>query len=391
MSYNKQYINRILFNNSNFLNKKSSIPQKIDIELTERCNNNCIHCYINQPENDEELKKKELSTQRLKEIIKEIADLGCLSIRFTGGEPLLRKDFKELYLFTRRQGLKVVLFTNATLIDEELVSLFVKYPPGDKIEITLYGTDEKSYQKAAGVKGNFKKAINGINLLEKNNISFIVKGIYFSGREKQAQSLINYSRHIPYMDDMPSFSMNFDLRARRDSKEKNEIIKSLRVSPEETIKFISMGKEEYIKGTKEFAKKFMRPAGDSIFNCGCGKGGAVDAYGKFQPCLLLRHPDALYDLENGSIKDALNVFFVELRKQKSKNLDYLNKCAKCFLSGFCENCPAKSWMEHGVLDSPVDYYCEIAHAKARFLGLLNENEFGWEVKDFEKRIAKFCE
>jgi radical SAM protein with 4Fe4S-binding SPASM domain len=372
--------------------KKSSMSTRLsmlDMELTERCNNNCIHCYINQKENDKELIDKELTTQEIKDIITKAADIGVMTIRFTGGEPLLRKDFKEIYLFTKRLGIKVILFTNATLIDKDLVNLFKKYPPKEKIEITLYGLSEKKYSKVSRNPGAYKKAINGINLLLDAEIPFIIKSVYITGKQEEIEEFEEFSKLIPYMEHDPGFSMNFDLRARRDSTKRNEFIKSLRTSPEETIRIISRKKEKYHQGMKEFAAKFMRPGGDSIFSCGCGMGGSIDAYGYLQPCLLMRHPDTVYDLKNGSFEEAFQGFFKNLRKLKSTNPEYLKKCAKCFLNGLCERCSAKSWMEHGKLDTPVDYYCEIAHAKAELLGLIEKNEKAWEVKDYKERIAKF--
>ena len=85
----------------------------LDIELTERCNNDCIHCCINLPANDAGAKARETSTTVLKDILFQAAELGCLQVRFTGGEPLLRRDFRELYLCARKLGMKVLLFTNA--------------------------------------------------------------------------------------------------------------------------------------------------------------------------------------------------------------------------------------------------------------------------------------
>ena len=369
--------------------KGSPLLGRLDIELTERCNNNCIHCYINQPEDDQSLKNKELSTKALKDILKQAADLGCLALRFTGGEPLLRNDFKELYLYTRRLGIKVILFTNGTLINSELVELFTKYPPGEKIEITLYGLDEKTYESVSRAKGSFRAAMKGIHLLLEGQIPFIIKSTYISGKQDKIEEFDEFSDMIPYMEHSPSFSMNFDLRARRDSEKKIAFIKSLRATKEDTIRIISKKKDDYIKGMKQFVEKFMRPGGDAMFTCGCGKGGSVDAYGYFQPCLLMRHPVTLYDLKNGSFTDAIENYFVELRKKKSTNPEYLEKCAKCFLNGLCERCPAKSWMEHGKLDTPVDYYCEIAHAKAELLGLVEKEEKAWEVVDWQERIDRF--
>lgn len=51
--------------------------------------------------------------------------------------------------------------------------------------------------------------------------------------------------------------------------------------------------------------------------------------------------------------------------------------------------PAKSWVEHGTLDTPVEYFFGIAHAQARYLGLLEKDEMTWEIDDWRERIRKF--
>ena len=86
-----------------------------------------------------------------------------------------------------------------------------------------------------------------------------------------------------------------------------------------------------------------------------------------------------------TLADALD-HFLQLSDLRANNPEYLRRCAQCFLKGFCEQCPAKSWMEHGNLDTPVDYLCEAAHAQARYLGWLDGNEYGWEVMDWRERI-----
>jgi hypothetical protein len=83
-------------------------------------------------------------------------------------------------------------------------------------------------------------------------------------------------------------------------------------------------------------------------------------------------------------------FFPRLRRLKAQNPDYLRRCARCFLKGLCEQCPGKSWMEHGTLDTPVEYLCQVAHAQGRHLGLLADGESAWEVTDWERRLQRFC-
>jgi radical SAM protein with 4Fe4S-binding SPASM domain len=104
---------------------------------------------------------------------------------------------------------------------------------------------------------------------------------------------------------------------------------------------------------------------------------------------MLRHPKTVYDLKNGSLKDAFENFFPKIRQRKATNPEYLSRCAKCFLMGLCNMCPARSWSEHGTLDSPVEHFCELAHAEAKFLGLLKEGEKAWEVEDWKTRLKKF--
>ena len=127
------------------------------------------------------------------------------------------------------------------------------------------------------------------------------------------------------------------------------------------------------------------------FDCICGDWhkGCVDAYGVFQPCMMLRHPDCVYDLKKGALKDALLDFFPELREMKAADPAYLGRCAKCFLKGLCEQCPAKSWMEYGTMDTPVEYLCDVAHEQARFLGLIGKEEKAWEVSGWKDRINEF--
>ncbi len=373
---------------SQLWSKKGPILNSIDIELTERCNNNCIHCYINLPSSDKKAKKKELSTHEWKETIQQIADLGAMEIRFTGGEPLLRDDFEELYIFSRELGLKVLIFTNATLITEKIASLFKKIPPLKDIEITVYGMKRESYEGVTKAPGSFKKFREGIENLRRDNIPFILKSAILPPNKGEKKMFEKWSAEISPTDHMPNYSMFYDLRGRRDDVKKNELIRELRLSPEEGLGILTSDKEKYEKEMKKFAKQFLGEPNRKLFICGAGKGGCIDAYGFYQPCLLLRHPDVTYSLKNFSLKDILLNKMPLLKDMEAKNPEYLNKCAKCFLKGLCEQCPAKSWSEHGSLDQPVEHLCREAHIQAEYLGLIEKGEKGWEINDWEERIKK---
>lgn len=358
---------------------------KLDIELTERCNNNCIHCYINLPA-DDPAKEQELSAERIKSILAEAAALGCLSVRFTGGEPLLREDFEEIYTFARRQGLKVQLFTNATLITLKLADIFARMPPLEKIEVSVYGMSQRSYEAVTKVPGSFQAAMRGIEMLRERGVPFVVKSVVLPPNRSELSEFEEWASTIPGMDKLPRYSIILDLRARRDSEEKNQVIKKLRTSPEEGIEILSRDRKRYLEEMRQFCSKFMKAPGDKLFTCGAGHCICVDAYGKAQPCMLLRHPSVVYDLQKGSLLQALTEFFPRFREMKAQNQDYLARCSHCFLHGLCEQCPGKSWIEHGTFDTPVDYLCQVAHARAGDLGLLQEGEHAWEIEDKRERV-----
>jgi len=115
----------------------------------------------------------------------------------------------------------------------------------------------------------------------------------------------------------------------------------------------------------------------------------VDSYGMAHMCLPLRHQDLVCDLHTHSLREALTEVFPGFRVMKATNPDYLRRCAVCFLKGLCEQCPAKSWMECGALDTPVEYLCDVAHAQARYLGLIGVEEKAWEVTDGRERVERF--
>jgi len=381
------YLEKIRLDRAAIWRNKKPMLAKLDIELTERCNNNCIHCYICRPVNDTRAKKREIPFKKIKKILTEAASLGLITVRFTGGEPLLRADFEDIYLFARQLGLKVRLFTNATLLTPHLAGIFSRIPPLEKIEVTIYGLKRKTYESVSQTPGSFKAAFKGINLLLKYKVPFIVKGAILPPNRGEIAEFDKWAATLPWMDRPPSYSMFFDLCYHHDIGNKNQSIKKMRLSPEEGLKILSRNNNEYKKNLQKFCRQFLEPRGDKLFSCGSGKRcGCVNAYGFFQPCILLRQKESMVNLSNGTLKEALSQFFPKLRELKALNPDYLSRCARCFLQGLCEQCPAKSWLEHGTPDRPVEYLCEIAHIQAQDLGLLAKGEKSWTVTNWEERI-----
>ncbi len=351
---------------------------QVSMELTERCNNKCIHCYINLPADDEEARKKEISFEEIKAIVDEAARMGCLSWHLTGGEPLLREDFSDIYLYLKRKGIRVTLFTNATLINSETANLFKKYPPRN-LEVSIYGLSQKTYEAITRNPGSFDAFRQGISLFKENRIPFSLKTAVLPQNFYEIKEMRDFAKS--FTGQPLGVVLKLNLGSRFNGGSKRDPIKRLRLPPHKVMEVLKQDEERYRKDMERFCQKFLGPPGDDrLFICGAGVGGChIDAYNNFQLCMLLRHPDCVYNLREGSFKEAWEKFVPRVRKKRVNNKKYQEKCQHCFLKSLCEQCPAWSWMEHGVLDEPAEYVCKIAHAEAVWLGLLKEGEKAWEV------------
>jgi MoaA/NifB/PqqE/SkfB family radical SAM enzyme len=103
-----------------------SIPLTGSIEITARCNLDCVHCYLVRSVNAEKSSGLELTKEEFFRIVDEIVEQGCLWLLITGGEPLLRTDFESLYLYAKKKGLFVTLFTNATLVTPGIADMLAE-------------------------------------------------------------------------------------------------------------------------------------------------------------------------------------------------------------------------------------------------------------------------
>ena len=203
------------------------IPISGTIELTFRCNSQCVHCYCNLPRNDREAIDKELKNEEVYRIFDQIAEAGCLWLLMTGGEPLLRKDFLDIYAYAKKKGFIPTLFTNGTLLTPEIADTLFKWPPF-LVEITLYGATEETYERITGITGSFKRCQKGIDLLLERKIPLGLKTMAMTINLGEIQRMKEYA------DDL-GVSFRYDplVNPRLDGSKRPC---NVRLSPEEVVR-----------------------------------------------------------------------------------------------------------------------------------------------------------
>ena len=344
------------------------VPLSFDLEVTARCNNDCRHCYINLPAGDPEARRKELSLAEISDIADQAVALGALWCLITGGEPLLRRDFADIYLALKRKGLLVSVFTNACLVTEEHVALFKKYPPRD-VEVTVYGVTEQTYEEVTRRPGSYAAFRRGLDLLLDAGIKVRLKAVALRSNVHELPAIAAFCRE--YTTDYFRFDPFLHSRHDGDAR-RNEEIRAERLSPAEIVA-IEQADEERAGALEKGCDRLIQPeyAGevcDHLFHCGAGNKDFVVSYdGIFRLCADLWHPDCTFDLRQGRLAQAWDELVPRVRGLRSANPEFLDRCRRCPIINLCLWCPAHAHLETGELDGFSEYFCAVAHTRAEAL------------------------
>lgn len=148
-------------------------PLKGQWEITCRCNLKCVMCYtdcFNTPRHI----AQELSTSEILRIMDELRDAGVLELALTGGEPMARMDFKEIYIHAIQSGFLTEVFTNGTYIDEDWIRVWQEYRPHG-IEISFHGFQPATFDQITAIPGSYGRVMKGIKLVLENRLPLTLK------------------------------------------------------------------------------------------------------------------------------------------------------------------------------------------------------------------------
>jgi radical SAM protein with 4Fe4S-binding SPASM domain len=336
------------------------LPIGGSLELTQRCNNRCVHCYNNLAAGNKAALKNELSLDEHCRIIDEIAGFGCLWLLLTGGEIFLRKDFLDIYTYAKQKGLLITLFTNGTLITPDIADYLEQLPPFS-IEITLYGNTRKTYESITGIPGSYDRCLNGIRLLMDRNLPLKLKTMAIAQNKHEIVDMKRFVEEELELD----FKFDAMVSPRRDCSQSPL---EVRLTPQEIVA-LDLEDTDRVAEWEQFAVRFNKPVVnpdkvDKLYQCGGGfQSFAIDPFGRLSACVLSGNT---YDLRMGSFKEGWEKYLLSLRQKK---ITRTTKCSNCRIKSMCGMCPANSELECREAEAPVDFLCEVAHLRAHVLDL----------------------
>lgn len=326
--------------------KKISAPINVTIQITNRCNLNCIHCH--------RVKKntKDLSLGDFKKTIDELRKINVFNVNISGGEPTVHKDLIKMIACISNAGLKATLSTNGFNINEKLVnSLFTA---GLKnIQLSLDSAEEEKHNALRGGKNAFKKTVESAKFLKKSGIKYIFVTTLISQTPQEYSEIIDWSfklgasahktntvvpqgeaRSLTITKDIEDYKKIW-LKKRRKYKNKMSVIA-------ETMFSIQMG------------RSIISPLGvPKMLNIGCPAGiltSNINESGEVSPCPFF--PDLVFgNILNDNFADCygrLRKFFKDRQK--------INVCNKCSDVLVCGGCRARSYGTFNEINKE-DPYC----------------------------------
>ena len=168
------------------------VPLQVSIEVTRRCPLECLHCYNNLPMDDMDAKRRELSKEEHFRVLDQLVEMGCFWILYTGGEIFARKDFLEIYTYAKQKGFLVTLFTNGTIMTEEIADYLAEWPPF-AIEITLYGRTRETYEALTAIPGSYDRCLRGIKLLKERKLPLKLKTVATSVNKHEVLAMRHFA------------------------------------------------------------------------------------------------------------------------------------------------------------------------------------------------------
>ncbi|MGM9537395.1 MAG: radical SAM protein [Candidatus Onthomonas sp.] len=341
---------------------QSRRPVSGTLELLPLCNMNCDMCYVRLSKGELEQQGRLRTAEEWLGLARQMQQAGVLFLLLTGGEPLLFPDFRRLYLELKRMGFILTINTNGTLIDEDWAAFFGANRPR-RVNVTLYGADEATYQTLCHHPGGFFQTLRGIELLKKQGVDVKLNGSVTRHNAEDTAAIYQIAHEL----ELPIHMDTYMLPGLR---ERGQVFAlQSRLLPEQAAAaYVQTLKEEQAPGVfRQFAEQAVetarnpRPGFTGHMICQAGKSSfAINWQGQMRPCVSLPGP-SIPVFEIGFAAAWKSIM------EETEKITLSPKCSQCTLRRVCQTCAACALLETGSYEGVPEYMCRYTKEALRLL------------------------
>lgn len=323
------------------------IPLGVQLDLTYRCNERCVHCYLDHEDHGE------MTTAEIKDLLDQLAEAGVFFLTLSGGEIFMRKDFFEILEHARKLRFSVKLKTNAVMIGrakaERIAELGV-----ESVQISVYSHKPEVHDAITKLPGSFRRTLEGARLLKSCGVTVSFANVLMKHNVDdypQVQALcaeldVEYKIDptiTPMMDgDRSILALNID----------SERLTEIYHDPT----LVGNAEEFCAPPSGALAEK------DALETLPCSAGHTacyISPYGEVYPCVQ-------FPLLSGNVREKrfLEIWrhSPQLAEVRSIRMSDLEGCSSCTHGSSCSRCPGLAYTE-GNMRGPSIQDCERSYAR----------------------------
>jgi radical SAM protein with 4Fe4S-binding SPASM domain len=331
---------------------KLNIPLSVQLDLTYRCNERCIHCYLDHDDHGE------MTTAEIKDLLDQMADAGVFYLTISGGEILMRRDFFEILEHARARTFCVKLKTNGVLIRkkeaERLRELGV-----EAVQISIYSHRPEVHDAITKMPGSFRQSIDAVRFLRTQGLTVTLANVLMA---QNAHDYMSVKALATELD--AKFTIDPTITPMMDGDRS-----ILNLNVEQAALQEVFRNEELVGDVAEFCAPPRGVDEEALDMLPCSAGHTacyVSPYGDVYPCVQ-------FPLPTGNVR---RTRFVDIwrdspqfKEVRSITLRDMPSCSKCTHGASCTRCPGLAYLE-GNMRGPSTQDCEKSFART---GVPSEN------------------
>lgn len=323
------------------LASRQRAPVAAHLQVADRCNHACAHCYQVQGQ------RGELSFEALCAVLDRLAEAGVLLLNVSGGEATLRHDLVDILREARRRGFALRLYTNAFLVDERLAAEVAKVGVLE-VHVSVYSDRAADHDAVTRVPGSWERTLRGVRALRGHGVRVVLKAPATSLTPRGAQGVERIAGELGC-----NFVASSEITPREDGS-----LETLAVAPDPEALVRDGILPPWTPGDDQ---ESLRRKKIAVSSCGVGtKSVVVLSNGEVQACTDT--PLILGNIARGTWSDVLAAPEIELFH--SLTWGDVHGCRDCELMGACARCHASALHEAGDYLGPYAGAC--ARARARY-------------------------
>ncbi len=329
------------------------VPLSVHLDLTYRCNERCVHCYLDHDDHGE------LTREEVFRVLRELACAGTLILTLSGGEPLLRPDFFAILQYARALTFSVKIKSNGLLIGPSQASLLREYGV-QQVQISIYSHKAEVHDGITLVRGSLERSLDAIRRLRSYGLSVTMATPLMSQNfgDYPGVRALAAELGVPVTID-PTITPKID--------GDTEVLRH-RISGEQVQ---SVFRDSALVGDVQKFSECAPVDQDDLMSYPCSAGHTfcyISPYGDVYPCVQFPLPCG--NVRQQTIK---SIWWdsPEMERVRSIRIGDLHTCSSCANAGGCSRCPGLAYME-GDMYGPSSADCEKSFART---GVLPNN---WE-------------